>query len=257
MPESISFPDDYTCRVIAVRELTKKFGEKTVLCEISFEVEEGETLAIMGSSGGGKTTLLRCVSGLIKPTSGSISVDGIDVLAESERAREKMGMVFQSAALFDYLSVKENILFGVRRHRNLTRDRQDELVAKLLETVGLAGSEKLLPGELSGGMKKRVGIARALALEPSVLLYDEPITGLDPITAYLIDQVVQRVKTTYGVTSLVVSHDVSSVVRVADRVAFLDAGNLAFVGSPTEFLSSAYPAISELVQKSQSRTIDV
>jgi phospholipid/cholesterol/gamma-HCH transport system ATP-binding protein len=243
--------------MVAVEGLNKSFGEKDVLRDIDLMVEQGQILAIMGSSGGGKTTLLRCISGLIEPTSGSISVAGVDVRTDAERARERMGMVFQSAALFDYLNVRENVLFGIRRRRQHTPAEMDALVSELLDTVGLKGSENLMPAELSGGMKKRVGVARALALRPDVMLYDEPITGLDPVTAYLIDRLILRVRDTYHVTSIVVSHDVSSVVRVADQVAFLDQGELAFVGSPEQFVESTYPAIEDLVSKSQAREIKV
>jgi phospholipid/cholesterol/gamma-HCH transport system ATP-binding protein len=242
--------------VIVVRDLCKSFGTRTVLEDISFEVSEREVLAIMGSSGGGKTTLLRCIAGLIPMNSGSVEVDGIDVGARPEEARHRMGMVFQSAALFDYLSVRGNVLFGAKRQRRIPAAEQDGLVKELLDAVGISQAEHLLPSELSGGMKKRVGIARALAMRPSVLLYDEPITGLDPITAYLIDQVILRVRERFGVTSIVVSHDVSSVVRIAQRIAFLDEGRLAFLGTPSEFLASAYPAIAELIEKSEAKVLN-
>lgn len=242
--------------MVSVRGLTKVYGSKTVLDGIELEVAQGEVLAIMGSSGGGKTTLLRCLTGLTEPTAGTVEVAGVDVVRQPEEARAKMGLVFQSAALFDYLNVRENVLFGVRRHGKRSESELNALVEELLATVGLQGSDKLMPAELSGGMRKRVGVARALALRPEVMLYDEPITGLDPVTAYLIDRLILQVNDRYHVTSIVVSHDVSSVVRVADRVAFLDGGKLAFLGGAEEFLKSAYPAIAELVQKSQARTLE-
>lgn len=241
--------------MVSVRGLVKAFGAKTVLKGIDLDVGQGEIVAIMGSSGGGKTTLLRCISGLIEATEGEVVVGGVDVAKDPEAAREKMGLVFQSAALFDYLSVKDNVSFGLTRKRKLSKKEIDDRVDELLEMVGLHGSETLMPSELSGGMKKRVGIARALALRPDVMLYDEPITGLDPITAYLIDQLIADVRDRYKVTSIIVSHDVSSVVRVADRVAFLDGGELAFDGAPDEFLKSNYPAIADLIQKSEAKTI--
>lgn len=239
---------------ISVRNLTKKFDEKLVLDGIDLEVAEGEIVAVMGSSGGGKTTLLKCITGLINPTAGDIEVGGIDVRKETEKARLQMGLVFQSAALFDYLSVRENVLFGVRRHMNLSKVEQEELCSDILETLGLQDAGELLPSELSGGMRKRAGIARAIALKPQVMLYDEPTTGLDPITAYTIDQLIVDVNSKYHVTSVVVSHDVSSVFRVADRVAFLEAGKLTFLGSTTEFQDSRNEAIQELIKKSSSRT---
>jgi phospholipid/cholesterol/gamma-HCH transport system ATP-binding protein len=242
--------------MLALRGVSVAFGPKKVLNGIDLEVAKGEIVAIMGSSGGGKTTLLKCVSGLLRPDEGEIEVAGISAIARPEEARRKMGMVFQSAALFDYLSVEGNVLFGVRRWRgDLSRDEQTALMEELLATVGLQGSEKLMPNELSGGMKKRVGIARALALQPEVMLYDEPTTGLDPVTAYTIDGLIAGVREKYGVTSLVVSHDLTSVFRTADRIAFLDAGRLVFVGSPEEFRASRNEAILELIRKSEAETL--
>ena len=241
--------------MVSVRGLSHSFGHKAVLKDIDLEVEKGEIVAIMGSSGGGKTTLLKCISGLLVPTRGEITVAGIDAVDDPENARRKMGMVFQSAALFDYLNVEDNVLFGVRRWSKLNHSEQKEQLQELLETVGLAGTEKLMPNELSGGMRKRVGIARALALKPEVMLYDEPTTGLDPVTVYTIDQLIVDVRTKYGMTSLVVSHDVSSVFRTADRIAFLDKGDLIFVGGIEEFQASREKAILELVKKSEARAL--
>lgn len=226
-----------------------------VLDDISLAVGKGQILAVMGSSGGGKTTLLRCISGLVVPDSGSVEVAGIDVVAEPERARQAMGLVFQSAALFDYMSVRDNVLFGVRRHRKLSEEEKATIVAELLDTVELEEAAELMPGELSGGMKKRVGIARALALKPQVMLYDEPITGLDPVTAYTIDQLIVRLQQQYQMTSIVVSHDVTSVFRVADKVAFLDEGKIIFWGSPEEFVAVKSGPIAELVRKAQAQNL--
>jgi phospholipid/cholesterol/gamma-HCH transport system ATP-binding protein len=238
---------------VAVKDLVKSFGSNVVLNGITLEVQPGEILAIMGSSGGGKTTLLKCISGLIRPTSGEVTVAGTNVRTSPEEARQKMGMVFQSAALFDYLNVRDNVLFGARRWRKLTKDELEQLAQSALTRVGLAGNESLMPAELSGGMRKRVGIARAIALNPSVMLYDEPTTGLDPITAYTIDALIVSLRKELQVTSLVVSHDVSSVFRVADRIAFLHAGELIFVGDPDAFSASKEPAIEELVQKAHAK----
>jgi phospholipid/cholesterol/gamma-HCH transport system ATP-binding protein len=243
--------------VVEVKQLTHRFGQNEVLSDINLTVEKGQILAIMGSSGGGKTTLLRCISGLIEPTQGEVTVDGISVANSPEEARKRMGMVFQSAALFDYLNVEQNVLFGIRRSRKMPIKEKRELVHQMLELVGLAGNEKLMPSELSGGMKKRVGIARALALKPAVMLYDEPTTGLDPVTTYTIDQLIVRLQETVGVTSIVVSHDVSSVFRVASQVAFLDGGKMAFHGDPTAFESSNHQAIRELIAKSEARELNL
>ena len=241
--------------MIEIKDLSHSFGSTEVLKNISLSVAEGEILAVMGSSGGGKTTLLRCISGLIRPTSGEVIVDGVNVQQEPEAARAKMGMVFQSAALFDYLTVAQNVLFGVKRHLNLSKKEEAALLADTLSRVSLTGNEDLVPAELSGGMKKRVGMARAIALHPKVLLYDEPTTGLDPITTYQIDELVAGLRKTLGATSILVSHDIVSVQRTADRVAFLHQGEVVFVGSPAEFLKSDHPAIKEVVEKSQARTL--
>src|SRR2546423_10386430 len=241
--------------MLVIRDLTRTFGKKVVLNGISIEVPDDEILAIMGSSGGGKTTLLRCIAGLITPTSGSIQVNGIDVRQQPEQARRLMGMVFQSAALFDYLNVEDNVLFGVRRWTDLRPTEQRRLVRQTLARVGLKGSEKLMPAELSGGMKKRVGIARALALHPRLMLYDEPTTGLDPITTYTIDSLIAELRTEMRMTSIVVSHDVTSVKRVADRIAFLHQGELTFIGTPDEFRRAPNPEIKELVEKAYAESL--
>ncbi len=241
--------------MIDVKGLSHSFGNTEVLRNISLFVGEGEIMAVMGSSGGGKTTLLRCISGLIKPSEGSVVVDGVNVQDDPEDARMKMGMVFQSAALFDYLTVAQNVLFGVRRHHKLSAKEEADLLTDTLSRVNLTGNENLLPAELSGGMKKRVGMARAIALNPKVLLYDEPTTGLDPITTYQIDELVASLRETLGATSILVSHDLISVQRTADRVAFLDKGEIVFVGTPEDFLKSDHPAIREVVEKSQARSL--
>jgi phospholipid/cholesterol/gamma-HCH transport system ATP-binding protein len=238
--------------MIHIKGLRQTFGDRDVLKDIDLNVAEGELLAIMGSSGGGKTTLLRCISGLLRATAGQVRVDGVDVRQDPEEARRHMGMVFQSAALFDYMDVESNVLFGVQRRLQLSAKEGKALVAESLQRVGLEGNERKMPSELSGGMRKRVGIARALALRPRIMLYDEPTTGLDPITTYTIDALMRSLCNDLGMTSLVVSHDVSSVFRVADRIAFLHGGELVFDGTPAEFRSAEHKAIRELVQKSQA-----
>ena len=169
--------------MLTVKALEHSFGDHKVLVDINLDVSKGEILAVMGSSGGGKTTLLKCVSGLIKPTHGTIIVDGVDAVKDPEEARRRMGLVFQYAALFDYLNVEDNVLFGVRRQGRVKRSEEREFAKRMLADVGLLGNEALMPSELSGGMRKRVGLARALSMEPKVLLFDEPTSGLDPVTA--------------------------------------------------------------------------
>lgn len=241
--------------MVSVRNVAKRFGDNQVLNGVSLEIVKGEILALMGSSGGGKTTLLRCIAGLIKPDSGSVTIDGINVHEEPDRARMKLGLVFQASALFDYLNVRENVLFGVRRQSRHSKKELDQIAGEMLETVGLEHAADLLPGELSGGMKKRVGMARALAMRPEVMLYDEPITGLDPITAYTIDRLIVDLGDRYNVTSLVVSHDITSVFRISDRIAYLDDGKLVFTGTTDEFSSSGNEEITEILRKAQSRTL--
>jgi len=210
----------------------------------------------MGSSGGGKTTLLRCISGLIRASEGAIEVDGISVLDDPEGARCRMGMVFQSSALFDFMTVGDNVRFGVERRRyELDSTQIDRLVEGALERVGLAQEAAKMPDEISGGMRKRVGMARALVLEPAIMLYDEPTTGLDPITTYAIDELIVELRKNLGTSSLLVSHDLTSVMRTADRVAFLHEGELVFLGKPADFVKSKHPAIVEVVMKSQALTL--
>lgn len=242
--------------MIEIEGLRQAFGGREVLKGIDLSVADGEILAIMGSSGGGKTTLLRAVSGLAKPTAGRIVIDGVDVVRNPEAVQSKVGFVFQSAALFDYMTVGENVLFGVERRLSLSPAKQRERVRDSLAAVGLEeADEKKFPADLSGGMRKRVGLARALALDPKVVLYDEPTTGLDPITTLSIDRLVVKMRDERQVTSLFVSHDLASVTRVADRVAFLHQGNLAFVGSPADFVRDSHPAISELVRAAQATSL--
>ncbi len=238
--------------MIEISSLSHDFGARRVLTDINLLVPQGEILVVMGTSGGGKTTLLKCISGLIRPTEGTITVDGVDVVNEPERARTKLGLVFQYAALFDFLTVSENILFGLRRRRRLSSPEAQELVRQQLTEVGLGEIETLMPNELSGGMRKRVGLARALVMEPATLLYDEPTSGLDPVTAYSIDQLIVETRDRLQVTSVVVSHDVSSVFRVADRIAFLHQGELVFLGTPEEFRDSRNDAIREIVEKGRA-----
>ena len=238
--------------MVEVTGLRHAFDGKPVLRGLDLTVGAGEIVVVMGSSGGGKTTLLRCIAGLIKPDEGEITVDGTSVIKEPDAARAKMGLVFQYAALFDYLDVSENVLFGLRRRKRLSAHDARETVAAQLSQVGLDGAEGMMPSELSGGMRKRVGLARALCMEPKVLLYDEPTSGLDPVTAYSIDQLIVETRDRLGVTSIVVSHDVTSVLRVADRIAFLADGEWAFIGTPAEFRAVKDGVVAELVSKSRS-----
>lgn len=242
--------------MIRVRNLSHRFGEKVVLRDISFEVRKGETLAIMGGSGGGKTTLLRCMAGLLPPTSGTVEILEKDFYHSPERVVEEMrrriGVVFQGAALFDYLNVFDNVTFGVKRQKKMSLEELEQLVKTRLELVGLDGTEKLFPSELSGGMRKRVGVARALASDPEILFYDEPTSGLDPILAYAIDGLIKEVSDKTHATSIVVSHEVNSVLRIADRVIFLHEGRIEADARPSEFVNSKDERIRELIDKAEA-----
>jgi phospholipid/cholesterol/gamma-HCH transport system ATP-binding protein len=241
--------------VVNVKDVSHRFDVNWVLKDINFSVQPGEIAVIMGSSGGGKTTLLKCIAALLTPTKGEILVDGVSVVKEPELARSKMGLVFQYAALFDSLNVEDNILFGLRRRGGVFSSEEKAVLDRLLEQVGLSDVESKLPNELSGGMRKRVGLARALAMEPQVLLYDEPTSGLDPVTAYSIDQLIVDTRDRIGLTSIVVSHDVSSIFRVADRIIFLHQGEILFNGSPDEFRDKQDGPIGELIRKANAETL--
>lgn len=238
--------------ILRVEHISHRYGERAVLQDVNFEVDAGEVLAIMGSSGGGKSTLLKIIAGLLVPSEGDVWVNGVSAVQQPDEVRRHLGLVFQSAALFDYLSVYENVAFGLRRMVRQPESKHREQVAEVLADVGLAGTEQLMPDELSGGMKKRVGLARALILKPEVLLYDEPTSGLDPVTAYAIDELIAETSRRLGVTSVVVSHDVSSVFRVAEKIAFLSEGELRFFGGQGDFRQSQEAGIRDLVEKARS-----
>ncbi len=237
--------------MIRVEGLTVRFGDREVLNGIDLDFPRGQTTAIMGASGGGKTTLLRCIAGLIPATEGRVFFDGTDVTRLPERKllpfRRRTGFVFQYAALFDYLTVGENVAFGAQRLGHIPRSRIPDLVKEKLALVGMQDTEHLYPSQLSGGMRKRVGLARAIATEPEVLFYDEPTSGLDPVMAYTIDTLIRDLKTRLGVTSVVVSHDVNSVFRVADRVAVLAKGRIVEMGDPATIRASRQPDVVELL----------
>lgn len=246
--------------MIHVSGLSVRYGDRAVLDGVSLEVAARDVVGIMGASGGGKTTLLRCIAGLLKPTEGTVEIMGVDINRCSERERDqimlKLGVLFQGAALFDYLNVFDNVAFGVSRHSRLSKQELERLVAERLRRVGLENTEKLMPSELSGGMKKRVGLARALATDPEILLYDEPTSGLDPITAYSIDSLILELSQSSAAASVVISHDLYSVIRVCNRVAFLYEGKIIADGSPKDFLETQDPRIRELIDKAEAKKIE-
>lgn len=210
----------------------------SILRRVDLHVRKGETMAVMGMSGAGKSTLLKCMGGLLKPTGGELFVDGTDIARMSENRlntiRRRIGMVFQYAALFDSLNVYENVAFGLRRHTRMTESEIAGLVEQRLAMVGLADTQKKMPSELSGGMQKRVGLARALALDPDIVLYDEPTSGLDPITAAAIAELIVKTRDELGVTSVLVTHDIQSITRVASRIAMIHRGRIIASGSVEE-----------------------
>lgn len=227
--------------LIQVRDLHKTLDGVPVLRGVSVEVARGETLVVIGRSGGGKSVLLKHLIGLMRPDAGSVTVDGVELTGLSERKLEavrlRFGMVFQGAALFDSMTAFENVAFPLREHRRLKREALQARVRECLQLVDLEGVEDQYPGTLSGGMKKRVGLARALALEPEIVLYDEPTAGLDRVTARGIDRLIRRLNAELGMTSVIVTHDLESALGVADRLALLDGGVIAALGTPDELKS--------------------
>ena len=228
---------------IQLAGLRKSFGEKEVLRGFTLTVEDGETSAIVGRSGCGKSVLLKHLVGLLRPDSGTVFVDGQSVpeLRKKElvRLRRQIGYVFQFAALFDSMTVAANIAMGLRRLSGWDRKRIELRVAQCLELVDLNGLGERYPAQLSGGQRKRAGLARAIAASPKYLLYDEPTTGLDPVTTAVIDRLILRMRDELGVTALVVTHDMTSAFRVADRITFLHEGRARFTGVPAEVRTAA------------------
>jgi phospholipid/cholesterol/gamma-HCH transport system ATP-binding protein len=237
--------------MIEARNLEKSFGAQKVLDGVGFRIEHGESVAIIGRSGSGKSVLLKHLIGLLQPDAGEVLVDGENIVGMNERqllrVRRKFGMVFQSAALFDSMTVVENVAFGLRRHEHLTEEEIAKRVAKTLEMVDLPGTENKNPAELSGGMRKRVGLARAIIYEPQIVLYDEPTTGLDPIVSDSIDKLIIRVRDHLKVTSIVVTHDMRTARRVGNRVMMLHGEKIYASGAPEDFFASQDPIVRQFV----------
>ena len=225
--------------MIRLNNVSKRFGNKEALKEISLTIEKGETIAIIGGSGSGKSTLLRLMIGLDRPSGGDIYIgeDNIAVMSENalDRVRLRMGMVFQYSALFDSMNVGENVAFGLREHTDKDDDEIRRIVAEKLELVGLPGVEEMMPQELSGGMKKRVGLARTIATDPEIIFYDEPSSGLDPIMTTKIDELIIDMQKKLNVTSVVVTHDMVSASHIADRIAMIYDGKLIAVDTVDRF----------------------
>jgi phospholipid/cholesterol/gamma-HCH transport system ATP-binding protein len=240
-----------TSPLIRCRDVQKRFRDKAVLMGVTFDVRKGETLVLLGGSGSGKSVLLKHLNGLLRADAGSVEVDGvaIDGLDEDELVpiRRRVSMLFQQSALFDSLTVGDNVAFPLREHRMHPEPEIPRRVADLLARVGLEKTEALMPSELSGGMRKRAALARALAVEPRALLYDEPTTGLDPVVAAKINHLIRDLQRQLGLTSVVVTHDLSSAFLVADRIAFLYEGRIRFTGTPEEARASADPPLREFL----------
>lgn len=238
-------------QVIQVRGLSKSFGSNSILDNVSFEIEKGQSVVIIGRSGGGKSVLLKHVIGLLKPDNGQVLIEGEDITRMNERellrVRHKFGMVFQGAALFDSMTVAENVAFAFRRERSIPPAEVRQRVTQVLETVGLPGTENKKPSELSGGMRKRVGLARAIIYQPQILLYDEPTTGLDPIMSDSIDHLILRVRDRLDATSLVVTHDMRSARRLGQTILMLHDRRIYAAGTPDEIFGSTDPVVRQFV----------
>lgn len=242
---------------IDIRDLLYAVETREILKGVSLTMQPGEILCVMGLSGSGKSTLTRCIAGLVKPTTGEIWIDDDEISRMSEDdlvdVRAKMGMVFQYAALFDSMTVFENIAFGIlrgprrRENRKMSRTALIRMVAERLRDVGLPGTEKRMPAELSGGMRRRVGLARALATSPEIVLYDEPTSGLDPVTAASIDDLIMSTRDKNNVTSIVVSHDMGSIFRIADSILMLYEGKVRIYGTSEEVKASEDPVVRQFI----------
>jgi len=237
--------------MIEVRKLKKGFGNQVVLAGVDLCIDSGESAVIIGRSGGGKSVLLKHLIGLLRPDAGDVFVDGDCITRMNERqllrVRRKFGMVFQGAALFDSMTVAENVAFGLRRYEHLTEAEIAGRVAATLEMVDLPGTQKKKPAELSGGMRKRVGLARAIIYEPRFVLYDEPTTGLDPIVSDSIDKLIIRVRDHLNVTSVVVTHDMRSARRVGNHVFMLHEKRVYAHGTPEELFASQDPTVRQFI----------
>lgn len=238
--------------MIKLVNINVDFGGKRVLEDINLDIAKGESMVIIGPSGSGKSTLLRLIVGLLKPSVGKIYIDGQEITAMGEddlnKIRLRMGMVFQYSALFDSMTVGENVAFGLRQHTAMDDEAIARVVRKKLRMVGLSGQEEVMPNELSGGMKKRVSLARAIAIDPEVVLYDEPTAGLDPIMANTIDRLIVSTKRITGVTSVVVTHHMNSAFNIADRIAMIYEGRIVEVGSADQIKNSENEIVQRFIQ---------
>jgi len=239
---------------IVVEKLEKRFGSFAALSDVDMSIHRGEITVIIGGSGAGKTTLLKILIGLDRPTSGSIRMGDLDIAKLSERelnrVRRRFGMVFQYSALLDSMDVLDNVAFPLREHTKLREREVRDRVREKLAVLGLEGTEGKYPSELSGGMRKRVGLARALMLEPEVIMYDEPTSGLDPITSRMVDDLILETRERFGVTSVVISHDMAGALRMADQIVLLSKGRVVAAGEPRALVEGDTELLRDFVQSS-------
>lgn len=245
---------------ISVRNLRVNYGDREILHGINFNVRTGETMVILGGSGSGKSTLLRALAGLERPVDGEIWIRGRNFITMSERERDKlrmkMGMSFQSGALFGSMTVGENVALPLQENTNLDPSTIEIMVRLKLDQVGLSGFENYIPAQLSGGMKKRAAIARALAMDPEILFFDEPSAGLDPIIAAGIDELILKLKNTFQISMLVVTHELASAFLIADRMILIDKGNIAINGTPAELRASANARVRQFLDRVPEPEVD-
>ena len=236
---------------IDIVNLRKSFGEKSVLRGVNLSVEKGEIFCIIGKSGTGKSVILKHLVGIIEPDEGTIAVDGVIMTGGSREIKREIisryGILFQGAALFDSMNIYDNVAFGLRR-RGVDETEIKKIVDESLAQVGLSGAGDKRPSELSGGMQKRAGLARSIAVRPEVMLYDEPTTGVDPITAGVVDRLIIKMRDNYGMTSVVVTHDMTSAYRIADRIAMLYEGEIIFTGTHEEIIKSDNPYVKQFIE---------
>lgn len=238
--------------MIRLRGLRKSFGPKPVLAGVDLDIESGMTTTIIGGSGSGKSVLFKLIIGLMRPDAGSVMVDGVDITGLSERDRygfvSKFGMVFQGGALFDSMTVAENVVFGIPGRGSMTPAEVEAAAAACLEQVGLRGVGRLMPAELSGGMRKRVAIARAIAKQPSIIMFDEPTTGLDPIMSDVINELIIQVSSAPTMTAIAITHDMVSAYKISDKIAVLHAGRIIASGAPDEIRATRDEIVRQFIE---------
>jgi phospholipid/cholesterol/gamma-HCH transport system ATP-binding protein len=250
---------EHTKPIIEIRDLQKSYSDRAVLNGVNLEIHQGETVVIIGRSGGGKTVLLKHVIGLIKPDSGSVKIDGKEITSLSEKELEpirlKFGLLFQEGALFDSMTVFENVAFPLVEHKIFDNAGITARVEECLAHVGMEAAHNLYPEELSGGMSKRVGLARALAMNPEIMLYDEPTSGVDPLMRDDINKQIRQLDDELGVTALVVTHDVESALTIGDRIALLEAGKIVAEGTPTEIQNHENLVMRQFLKRDRERAL--